>query len=215
MKRILYFFVIILLSAGSLDAQSFIGGSFSFSTEGGSTKTGNVETDKQTSTSVSFQPKAGYFFSDNFMAGAGLRLSTSSQKFTGEGDMVQKNSGFGITPFARYYAVEFGDFAIYGQGQLGVLFGSSKTESNGTSVDGPKTTNISFSVFPGVAYNISDLVSLEARINGFNIGISHEREKDEFAGTEVIDKTTNIGFGVNTNNIFTTGAITVGAIFKF
>jgi outer membrane protein len=196
------------------NAQFFIGGSFSLSTIGGHTESGNNENEKNKVTNLSFQPKAGIFISENFMVGAGVGLSFSNEKIPGDPEVINRSSTFSLSPFARYYALQFGDFMVFGQGQLSLSTESEETETAGTTTNGPTVNTIGLSAFPGLAYNIGDMVQLEAYINGFNFGITRSTEKIEIAGTETKDVTTRFGLGANLNNIFSPAWITVGAIIK-
>src|SRR3954464_698760 len=62
------------------------GGGVSFSATTSKTKTDNATTTNSKTTSFDFGPKAGYFFMDNFAAGLGLDLSSSSTKQEGSGN---------------------------------------------------------------------------------------------------------------------------------
>ena len=69
--------------------------------------------------------------------------------------------------------------------------------------------------FPGIAYNINEKIELEAKINGVHFGINRNVSKQDVAGNEVKDISTNFGFGADMDDIVTSGNITVGAIIKF
>ena len=196
------------------NAQLFVGGSFGFNTISGHTEAGNNENEKTRETTFSLQPKAGIFLSDVFMIGAGVGLSFSNEKTPGDPEVINRESSFSLSPFARYYALKFGEFSVFAQGQLTLSTGSTETESGGTTTNGPTINMISLSATPGIAYNIGDMIQLEAYINGFNFGISQHTEKMEIAGTETKDVTNRFGFGANLNNIVSPAWITVGAIIR-
>lgn len=149
------------------------------------------------------------------MLGVQLGVSIRREKTPGDPETIDKTNGFGISPFARYYALQMGKFSIFGQGKLSLSTFSTKTESGGTTTDGPTINGIAFSVFPGISYKVNEKVDLEANINGINFRMSRYVSKKDDEGTEVKEIDTDFGFGANLNNIATTGKITVGAIIKF
>lgn len=215
MKKVVYLIIMFLLvSAGSVHAQYFAGGNFNFSSTGGTIKSGNTSTDKESATSFNLSPQAGYFISENFAVGLGIGFNASREKTPGDPEVINKSAGFSIQPFARYYVLRMNKFSLFGEGQLGFSSSSSKVESGSTTTDGPTTNTIGFSVFPGVSYDLNEKIALEAFINGFNLGYSHTTEKSEVGDTEVRDKTSSFNLGATTDNILTTGSVTVGFIIK-
>lgn len=85
---------------------------------------GNIELNTaKDDTRINFSPSAGYFFVDNFAAGARVSLDYSKRPNV-------KTTTFGIGPFARYY---FGTTNIRPFGQADVNFTSSKTKTSSTS----------------------------------------------------------------------------------
>lgn len=87
-----------------------IGGGITFT----SSKTGDFD-----QTDFSITPGAGYFFANNFAAGASIWFSSSKT----EGDDAE--TLFSFNPFLRYYFLNIGTNAkLFGQGTFG--FGSAK-----------------------------------------------------------------------------------------
>jgi opacity protein-like surface antigen len=220
MKKLFVFVAFLMIAAsGLINAQLFIGGYIGFRTSGGSEDNGNGAEDKTSSLNVDFGPMAGYFLSDNLAAGVKIVASLDRTKtppfYTGADETINTQTTFGILPFLRYYALQLNKFSVFGQAQAGLTFGSSKTKTGSTKTDGPKTTTIGISVFPGIAFDISDHVALEAQINLFNLGFSIKTEKLEAEGVTTKETTRMAGFGFDMDNIATTGAISVGAIYKF
>lgn len=213
MKKIVNVALFLLFIGASANAQFFIGGGFSFSTEGGSYKSNGNSQDKESETSFVFTPKAGYFFSDKFAFGGQLVIATSKTP-QNNGD-INKYSAFGIAPFARYYALNFNKFSLFGEAELSLIFGKSKSEVNGVTSDGPKATTIGLNVTPGIAYALSDRVELEGKINLFRFGYNYESEKFENGNNEYTDNTSNFGFGVGMDEVVNTGDFSIGLIIKF
>ena len=214
-------FVLVLTIATScfLNAQFFAGGNIGFSTTGGTEDYGNGAQDKTSYLNLDFAPMAGYFLSEN-LAG-GIRMLVSLDKTTtppyspGGDETVNSETSIGFTPFIRYYALQVNKLSVFGQAQAGATFGKEKTKVGSTETDGPKTTTISFGVIPGIAFDVNDHVALEAQINLLSFAFSVETEKFESEFTTSKETTRNFDFGVNMDNILTTGAISVGGIFKF
>lgn len=216
MKKILNVALFLLFIGASANAQFFIGGGFSFSSEGGSVKDNGTTTDKPSSSSFLFAPKAGYFLTEDFAVGAQLIFVSSKETtITGANESTEKGSAFGIAPFARYYALRFDKFSLFGEARLGLLFGSSKYESNGQTNDGPKTTSIGFDITPGIAFALSDKIELEGKVNLFNLGFHSTSEKTEYGNYERIEKTNDFGFGVGLDDVVNTGDFSIGIIIKF
>jgi opacity protein-like surface antigen len=208
-----------ILTSGIINAQLFTGGNIGLSTSGGKEDYGTGEQDKTSYLNLDFSPMAGYFLTDNLAAGARILVSidkTTTPPFSPDGDeTVETETTFGIMPFIRYYAVQLNKFSIFGQAQAGVAMGKEKTKTGSTETDGPKTTTIGFGVVPGIALDVSDNVSLEANINLFSLSFNVVTEKEETEFVTSKETTRNFNFGVNTDNIATTGAISVGAIIRF
>jgi hypothetical protein len=213
MKKIVNVALFLLFVVASANAQLFVGGGFSISTEGGSIKRNGNSEDKESSTSFFLEPKLGYFLSEKFAVGGKLIISAS--KGPDINNDVKKTSAFGLAPFARYYMVNFNKFSLFGEAELSFVFGNTKYENNNVTTDGPKTTSIGLNVTPGVAFALSDKIELEGKINLFSFGYNHHSEKTNNNNNEVINNTSTFGFGAGLDNIVNTGNFSIGAIFKF
>jgi len=152
--------------------------------------------------------------SENFWVGAQIGFGFGRTKTPGATEVIDKTSSFGIMPFARYYALHFNKVALGVEGQLGLGFSKNKIESGGTTTDGPKNTAISLTVAPQIAYELSDRISLEAKLNGLNLGYSYSIQKSTVGGTDVKDVSSGFNVGANLENVFTTGFITFGVSIK-
>lgn len=220
MKKLsLFILLFMILTSGIINAQLFTGGNMSLSTSGGTEDYGNGEQDKTSYLNLDFGPMAGFFLSENLAGGIRILVSldkTTTPPFSPGGDeTVDSETTFGFMPFIRYYAVQLNKFSVFGQAQAGASFGTEKTKVGSTETDGPKTTTIGFMVFPGIALDVSEHVSLEAHINLFNFAFNSVTEKQDTEFINSKETTRSFSFGVNTDNIATTGAISVGAIIKF
>lgn len=214
MKKLTFLTLLFFVTVGMAHAQYFVGGNFSFNTSGGKVDDGTTETDKTSNMDFSFNPEAGIFLSEDLAAGAELNFFIDREKTPGDPEVIDKTTGFGISPFVRYYALQMGKFSIFGQGSLNLSTYSSKTETGGTTTDGPTYNNIGLNVYPGVAFKVSEKVELEANINAFNFGFTRSVTKQDVGGNEVKDISNDFGFGANLDGIATTGSLTIGAIIK-
>ncbi len=213
MKKIALLMVLVLTSFVASNAQFFVGGSFGIDAESGSYDYNGNKGDSPTEMSFDFSPQVGFMLSDDFGVGAYVSFGLTRENDHGDPETIDKTSSVEFAPFARYYAFRFNKFSFFGEAQASLGFGFSKTEYDGNETDGPKTTEIGFYVFPGIAYDISNRFQLMARINAFGLGINHQISKND--ETDATVKSTDVGLHVNMNSIVTSGYITVGAIIKF
>lgn len=209
MKRIFATFGM-LLSVTSLFAQVFIGGNLGFSASGGKIENGNTSVDKVTQTYFSLAPKAGIFLSERIAVGAQLEISIQNEKTPGNPEEIDRTNSMGLTPFARYYAFSLNKLSVFAQGNLGFLYAVVKHKVGSTTTTGPKTTTLGLTVFPGIAYKLTDRVDLEAVINGLNFNFNRQSVKNN----NTTNITNSFGFNANLDAIATSGAITIGAIVR-
>ena len=203
--------VIFILFPFILNAQVFLGGNFGLNMSGGNNDNGIITTDKPSTVSFNISPMAGKFLSEKVAVGALLNFSYSQTNNNGTPEVINSSSAIGITPFLRYYAIRMDKFSIFGQGNVGFSYSGSMSKVNGTSTDGPKTTALSLTVMPGLAYDVSSRLSLETNINFLNFGLSYSVAK---SGSDK-NRTVNFGVGGGLGNIVTVGTISIGAIYKF
>jgi len=78
MKKTIFTIAASMLTFGTmLSAQVFVGGAFNLSTSSNKETMGSVSVDGDKSFEFYFNPKAGYFISDDFAIGLGLGFGTS------------------------------------------------------------------------------------------------------------------------------------------
>lgn len=193
----------------NLNAQLFVGGNAGFNTSNNNVE-GNTSW-KSSSYNLNLRPNAGKFLSEKLAIGLALDISLSGSKTEVNTETITKSSGFGVIPFMRYYAIKWNKFSVYGQGNVGVEFSLSSVKSGGTTIDGPKQTSTYLEIFPGLAYDISEKLSLETSLNILSFGYSYVSSKQG----AVKDKGSNFNIGAGLSNIVSLNAITIGAIYKF
>lgn len=207
MKKIIVAFAVLVACSISVQAQYFVGGRFGFNTSGGSSEVGGTSSDKPKSTSFNFSPKVGMFLSEKLAVGAELNFGINNTKTYGMITTTTKSTGFGISPFVRYYVVQMDKFGIFAEGKVGVNFSSTET----TGSPKAKTTSFGINVAPVMYYNLTEKLSLEASVNLFNFGFNTSTTKFD----DNKDTSNSFGFGAGTNGLVNTGSISIGAIYKF
>ncbi len=197
-------------------AQTFIGGSFSFNKDGGVTKTTptngtTTTTDNIKTTDFSINPQLGFFLSETTAVGIGINLGSEKTVLINSNENVRNS--FGISPFMRYYFADFNKFRMFATTTLGFNTSSGKNTVGGVTTDGPKINSIGISIRPSVSYAASEKIHLEAGLNFMNFGFSTTATKTESPAGEIVVRDNSFDLGFNSNTIFTTGFITVGMIF--
>lgn len=193
----------------NLNAQVFVGGSAGFNTNNSDIQGSPDRTTFRYE--LNLRPNVGKFLSEKLAIGLAIDLSHTYNKTVINTETISKSSGIGVSPFLRYYAVKWNKFSVYGQGNVGLEFSNSRVETDGVSNDGPKTTNTTLSIFPGLAYDISEKLSLETSLNFLSVGYSHRISKED----TFTDKRSSFNVGAGLSNIVSLNAITIGAIYKF
>jgi opacity protein-like surface antigen len=201
----------VLFMATGLNAQVFVGGNFGINLSGGKHDNGTTVTDRPSNLGINLSPRIGTFLSEKVAAGISLSLGYSRHEDNIDGENIGTTSTFGVSPFMRYYAIQAGKFSVFGQGSLGFYYSSEKSKIAGTTNEGPKSTQLSLDFFPGVAYDLTEKISLETSISLLNMGLTLQTTK------EGNNKTTgtNFNLGGGLNNLASIGNITIGAIYKF
>lgn len=192
---------------------------FSSGTETDSDETGDLFEEK--TSSFRFNPKAGYFISDQFAVG--IQLSLNSSKIENTNMILDpsvteetKRSTFGAGVFARYYFLELGKrFKTYGEFGLG--FNSGNTETTVTGVDDPTqdydTSGFNTGVGIGMNYFITECFAINFVLTDI---LSYSSNKGENNLEGASDETKSSGFNGNLNifnNFFDTA--TFGLTYKF
>lgn len=192
------------------NAQIFVGGNFSLNTTSDNSDNGTTKT-KSSNFNIDFSPMAGKFLSEKIAVGVALDLSFSGMNSGVNNDLVERMSTIGINPFLRYYAVKWNKFSIFGQGNIGLAFSGSTVKSGNETSDGPKSTQVTLKVYPGLSYDINEKFSLETSLNFLNFGYVYTHSKSSTSTSNH----SGLILGAGLSNIVWVGDITVGAIYKF
>lgn len=181
---------------GFSEGDFFVEGNIGFGS------TNNKNTEVKTS-SFEFNPKAGYFISEDLAVGLELGFGSSKEKFDGQD--TDKNSYVAVGGFARYYFLDLGArFKTYGE--FGLAYATVK--------DGISPNELKVNAFgAGLGLGINYFVTENIAINfGLADILSYTSAKADVDGAEAVNEF-NFGFG-EFNNFFGTTA-TFGLTFKF
>jgi Outer membrane protein beta-barrel domain len=215
MKKINSFILFAFLFSGlNLNAAKlFVGGGLSLNSNSSSITSGTTTLNGDSKLSWNFAPEVGYYLSDNLAIGLSLGIGSSSitSPISATANKVTSSSTWAVSPFARYSIAKTGNFSFFGEGNLTIGGGSSQVTSGSTTLQGPATSTFGIGVQPGISYDLSDKVSLIAKMGGVsysNAGTS----VTSGTGTAAVTTTTsspNLDFGLGLNNL------SFGAIVKF
>ncbi len=221
MRKIAFLAVLLGLMSAQVMAQIsagaiYSGGKLGFSSSSGKStvKTSStvVETKQPNTTSFEFAPGGGYILSDKLGVGLNLGFSNSVTKVdsTNYSDKTTYSNLF-INPYLRYYMMLDDNFGFTGTFNVRFGTGSSKSETKTvsvtTTVEGPKLSNLSIGITPGIIYFPTSKIGLEANI-GF-LGFTSNTSKSE--GTNITTTSTNSKFGLNVDTF--TPAFNVGFFY--
>ena len=222
MKKIYVTIIFVLASAGVCKAQFFLGGEFGIGGSGGNNKvtTGGRSIEEKTPSTFEFiiAPKLGYFINDKLSIG--MLLSYGMEQETTHNPTKVKTTGhsFGGSPYVRYAFASVGKFSFGAEGSVGVWGGMSTTSPSAIDVKN-NFFRAGINIVPVVTYNLGEHFVFDARLNFLSLGYSHTRVKasETIAGVEIsaVNSSNNFEFSVDSDNVLTTGFITIGAIYKF
>lgn len=174
------------------EGSIFVEGNIGFN----STKDKNTDTKTN---SFNFNPKAGYFISDDLAVGIELSLGTAKNEV---GGAEAKENVFGAGAFARYYFLELGErFKTYGEFGLG--FASYKEEMAGFE---NKASGFGAGLGLGVNYFITENFAISFGLSDI---LSYTSVKPD-GGEAISEFNGNINVF---NNFFTTAQF--GLTYKF
>lgn len=198
--------MIAVAATASLHAQiskgtMMLGGNMGISTSGGTTKVGGTSTDLPKTTELSFNPAFGYFIMDNVSVGLGLGLNsmkTTTTTLTTETTTTTKLNG--VFVFGRYYKMFTDNFGLFGQLQLGPVFGKTTTEakdlgSGVTVTTENKISGFGASINPALVFFPTSRIGLEASFANLSFN-SIKTTDDASPSTET--KENNFDLSVNT-----------------
>lgn len=234
MKKLLLIAAVAVFGLSSVNAQEakeettfgfeegniLLEGNLGFNTDKSTYSDNTGDLFEEKTSSFNFNPKAGYFISDDFVVGLELYVasSTSENTLIGTPNFVteEKGNSIGVGVFARYYFLELGKrFKTYGE--FGVGFNSEKYETSQTGapslIQDNEFTGIGTGLGLGINYFISDRFAINfglADLLSFSTGT--EKDNLNTNGEEINTSTLSGNFNVF-NNFFNTAQF--GLTYKF
>jgi opacity protein-like surface antigen len=226
MKKL--FITIAFVAAGFLaSAQGlFLGGNIGFASQSGSQKIENggttITQDAPKTFDFTFAPTVGFMFNENMGVGLDIMFGfgkVTQKNYAFDPVMTQtiKTTTFGLAPYFRYVFAEIDNFKFYGDARIEWETSTPKAtvEQGGTSMtqEGNKTTHFGIGIVPGMAYMLTDNISMNAQLNILSLYYVTDKtvaKNIDGAGTDQTNKTNEFGLGVN-------GAspITIGFYYNF
>ncbi|MFB9119964.1 outer membrane beta-barrel protein [Bergeyella porcorum] len=143
------------------EGKTFVTGQVGFGTSGTS------GSDASTS-EVAIVPAVGHFVSPTIAIGAGIGYESSTNKTNADNKTTV--SAFVVKPFARKYWSVADKFYLFGQLDVPMAFGKTKTTVAGKSYEGGKESSFGVFLRPGLDYFLSNNWTIEATIGalGYN-----------------------------------------------
>lgn len=212
MKKLFFMACFALMAATAANAQWYVGGNVSYD----HTKTTNEETGRDDKENVrntfGITPRVGYIFNDRWSAGLGLGYRFSKEE---EGGSEEKQNSYSVNPFVRFNFLYFGPFSLAAEFEAG--YGRTKYDPEKDS--GVKKWNadvFEFKLAPVLQLDVSRHITLESRFNFFSVGYHYAKSTVKYeSGDKTVSKQSRFDAGVTGDEIFTTGNITFGMIYKF
>jgi len=213
MKK-LFITIAFVAAAMFANAQFFVGGGLGFTTEGGKTKlSGNgvtVEADAPKAMSFQLVPTIGFMFNDNMGVGLdlgfGFSKSVEDNLVDVEGDMYKetiKSTTIAFAPFFRYVFAEVDNFKFYADAKFAYATNKPKVKDEYKDLnvtieqDGAKMSALAFGIIPGIQYNFTDNISVNAKLNLLSLGYTSAKYTQEANGIKYTETNNQFGFGVN------------------
>ena len=156
MKKIMMTLAAVAVAA-TMNAQVWAGGSLGFSTKHNNGAENNTKT-------FSIKPEVGYNLDDNFAVAIALGYEHQTPATSAS------TNKWSINPYARYTFAKAGNFSAFLDG--GLKYTTAHTQ-------GAENNNNTFGIYvnPGIAYNLSDKVTLAAHF-GDGLYYNHNWTKD-------------------------------------
>lgn len=217
MKKTIFSFAAALFIAGSMSAQIFVGGSIGFGTDGGSASGGSVSVNKAGEYSFNFNPYGGFYLNDVMAVGASIGFATNGYSAK-QGELLYgspvaaetswSSNMFRIAPFVRYHLLEISNVTVLGEGYIGLGFGGSSSTTAGVTNDGPSLFEFSMGVRPGISYDFSESVAIEAFLGGLSFANLTKTTAANNNNPEQKDSDTSFDFSL-------TSHLSIGFVYKF
>ena len=184
------FGLIPLASVGQISSgTTLLGGTLNYSSS--SSRLNSDQNQVFKSNSFSIAPKAGYFIADNVVLGASLGLNGGRQKNIST--IQNKQSGYSVGPFVRYYKFLGERTALFGNAAFNYSLTKNKSlDSNQELTPTNNSESIGAYITPGLTYFASSKIGLEISL-GY-VGYTKTFSENSI-NTANSSKTNSSGFG--------------------
>jgi hypothetical protein len=143
----------------SASAQSYIGGSFSFS--GSSVRSSASTTIRTCSTTFNVAPDFGWFIGDKWAVG--IRPTVGFSNTSNNEGVQSKNFSLGINPYARYRLLAHHRFGLWAEADPKISFEQVKSQARGGGWPSKShSTFYDMDILPVLTYQLSRHISLES-----------------------------------------------------
>jgi len=123
MKRILLFWIVIIVGVTSASAQFLVGGSFGLDFTGGEIKSINQSSDYKSSFTWQLSPKVGYYLIDDLAVGVEatfIKYSLTEPSSWDDSKIVTDVNGWMFGGFARYNLIGYEKLSLLLEGGAGI-----------------------------------------------------------------------------------------------
>lgn len=212
-KKMKKLFITLAFVAASMlaSAQFYVGGSLGLDFTKDKTKIASTTNDGDKTFSWDITPSIGFMFNDNMGVGLdfGFGMATTTHPETATTPEIKDNTTtWSVAPYFRYVFAEVDNFKFYADAKVGFGGGKLKSTADGQTVDGPKASYLGIGVVPGMAYMLTDNISMNCTLN--ILALSFEQYKTKVEASDYEATTTSFGFGVNRAT-----PITIGFFYTF
>lgn len=202
------FFITIAFVAATMfaSAQLYVGGNLGFETSKGKIKAEETQ-DQQKNFTFEIVPSVGYMFNEKMGVGLDFGLvfnkDTYPKGLTYEGaildeDLQEKTTKWLIAPYFRYVFAEIDNFKFYGDAKVFLGGGKEKVKYDGETNDGDKTFNFGIGIVPGMAYMLTDNISMNCQLDILSLGFNSLKTTTPVEdGDDTVRTDTYFGFHAN------------------
>ena len=191
-------------------AQSYIGGSFSFT--GNATTTTATTTNWSNSATLSVAPDFGKFIGEKWAVG--IRPTVGFSSSTNNDGVMARSLSLGINPYARYLLFAYNRFGLWAEADPTLRFTQSRSKGrDGVWQSNTHSSTYGVEVVPALTFQLSRHIVLETQLNLFALSLMglHHSDSD---GREY--HTFSCGLRGTTKNVTSTlDDLSIGFLYKF
>ena len=195
----------------SASAQSYIGGSFSFS--GSSVRSSASTTIRTCSTTFNVAPDFGWFIGDKWAVG--IRPTVGFSNTSNNEGVQSKNFSLGINPYARYQLLAHNRFGLWAEADPAITFLQSRSQTrDGVWSSNSHSTAYGVDLLPVLTYQLNRHISLETRLNLFSLYLKGMDSENSTSGIRQHSFSGGL-YATTKDSVGTLGEITIGFLYKF